>query len=61
LKAFSRIRLKAGETKSITLHIKRSDLEVWGASQEWKLEPGEFTVWAGGSSDAKLSAKFVLK
>jgi beta-glucosidase len=60
LKAFSRVHLKAGETKSMTLHISRSDLEVWGASQEWKLEPGEFTVWVGGSSDMKLSAKFVL-
>jgi len=59
LKAFSRVHLKAGETTSLTLHIKRSDLEVWGASQEWKLEPGEFTVWAGGNSDAKLSTKFL--
>jgi beta-glucosidase len=60
LKAFSRVHLKAGESKSIELHIKRGDLEVWGASQQWKLEPGEFTVWAGGSSEAKLSKKFVL-
>ncbi len=60
LKAFSRVHLKAGETKSITLHIEQKDLKVWGASQEWKLEPGEFTVWVGGSSDAKLSLKFTL-
>ncbi|HTB85411.1 MAG TPA: glycoside hydrolase family 3 N-terminal domain-containing protein [Candidatus Sulfotelmatobacter sp.] len=61
LKAFSRVHLNAGETKSLTLHVKQSDLEVWGASQEWKLEPGEFTIWAGGSSDASLSANFNLK
>jgi beta-glucosidase len=60
LKAFSRVHLKAGETKSITLHIKQSDLEVWGAERKWELEPGEFTVMVGGSSEAGLSAKFNL-
>ena len=61
LKAFSRVHLKVGERRTLSLRIKRSDLEVWGASQQWKLEPGEFTIWAGGGSDAKLSTKFELK
>ncbi|HEV2328196.1 MAG TPA: glycoside hydrolase family 3 N-terminal domain-containing protein [Verrucomicrobiae bacterium] len=61
LKAFSRVHLKSGETKYITLHIKQSDLEVWGAERKWELEPGEFTVMVGGSSAADLSAKFNLE
>jgi beta-glucosidase len=61
LKAFSRVHLKAGETKSITLHVRRSDLAVWSADRQWRLEPGEFTAMAGGSSDTDLSAKFMLK
>ncbi|HXB60269.1 MAG TPA: glycoside hydrolase family 3 N-terminal domain-containing protein [Candidatus Acidoferrales bacterium] len=61
LKAFSRVHLQAGETKSIALHIPQSELTVWGASQEWKVEPGEFTASVGGSSDTDLSAKFILK
>ncbi len=61
LKAFSRIHLKAGETRTLTLRIKKNDLAVWGASQEWALEPGEFTVWVGGDSRAALSKKFILK
>ncbi len=61
LKAFSRVHLEAGETKSLTLHVKQSDLEIWGANQEWKIEPGEFTIWVGGSSDAELSTKFYIK
>jgi beta-glucosidase len=61
LKAFSRIHLKAGETKRVTLHIKRNDLAVWGANEEWSLEPGEFTVWVGGDSRATLSKKFNLE
>ncbi len=60
LKAFSRVHLKAGETKSITLHIKQSDLAVWGANRKWELEPGEFTMMVGGSSAAELSARFDL-
>lgn len=61
LKAFFRIHLKAGETKPVTLRVRKEDLEVWGASREWKLEPGEFTVWVGGNSEAKLSAKFQMQ
>ncbi|HTV75719.1 MAG TPA: fibronectin type III-like domain-contianing protein, partial [Candidatus Baltobacteraceae bacterium] len=61
LKAFSRVHLKAGETRSVTLHIKRNDLAVWGADREWAVEPGEFTVWVGGDSRATLSKKFDLE
>jgi beta-glucosidase len=61
LKAFSRVHLNAGETKSMTLRIPQSELAVWGAGQEWKVEPGEFTASVGGSSDADLSAKFIIK
>ena len=61
LKAFSRIHLKAGESKSLTLHVPRSELAVWGANQEWVVEPGEFTTSVGGSLDTSLSVKFVLK
>ncbi|HVU27583.1 MAG TPA: fibronectin type III-like domain-contianing protein, partial [Verrucomicrobiae bacterium] len=61
LKAFERVHLKAGETKSITLPLKQSDLAVWGANQKWSVEPGEFTAMVGGSSNAGLSAKLFLK
>jgi beta-glucosidase len=61
LKAFSRISLKVGETRSITLHIPQSELAIWGANQQWEVEPGEFTASVGGSSEAPLSANFVLK
>jgi beta-glucosidase len=61
LKAFSRVHLKAGEMQTITLHIKKSNLEIWGAQQTWAFEPGEFTVWVGGDSRAKLSKTFNLE
>jgi beta-glucosidase len=61
LKAFTRVHLKAGETKIITLPIKKDDLEVWGAERKWAFEPGEFTVWVGGDSLAPLGKKFNLE
>lgn len=61
LKAFARVHLNAGETKAITLHVKKSDLAVWGATQTWRVEGGEFTAMVGGDSNAGLTAKFNLK
>ncbi|HEV2327838.1 MAG TPA: glycoside hydrolase family 3 N-terminal domain-containing protein [Verrucomicrobiae bacterium] len=61
LKAFSRIHLNAGETQTVTLHIKRSDLAVWGANRKWAVEPGQFTVWVGGNSQATLTNTFNLQ
>jgi beta-glucosidase len=60
LKGFSRVHLQPGETQHVTLHVKKTDLAVWNAKQEWKIEPGEYTVKVGGSSAANLSAKFKL-
>ncbi|MGA3170744.1 MAG: glycoside hydrolase family 3 N-terminal domain-containing protein [Chthoniobacteraceae bacterium] len=60
LKAFLRVHLKSGETKSITLHIRQSDLAVWGADRKWEVEPGQFTVKLGGSSTGGLYGKFTL-
>ena len=60
LKAFARVHLKAGESRSLTLRIKQSDLAIWGASNEWKIEPGQFTVTVGGSSEGGLTGDFSL-
>jgi len=61
LKAFSRVHLKAGETQTVVLKIKKANLAVWGASRTWTVEPGEYTVTVGGSSAASRSVKFELR
>jgi beta-glucosidase len=61
LKGFSRMHLKPNESKTITFHLKPSDLAVWGANREWNVEPGKYTVTVGGNSASGLSAKFTLK
>jgi beta-glucosidase len=60
LKGFSRIRLKPRETKTVSFRIPQDQLAVWNAEGKWTVEPGNFTIWAGGSSDASLTTKFSL-
>lgn len=61
LAGFSRMHLKPQETRTVTFQIQRSQLAIWNAEGRWTVEPGEFTVWAGGSSQASLSAQFRLE
>jgi beta-glucosidase len=61
LVGFSRIHLKPKETRTITFRIPRSQVAVWNAEGKWAVEPGRFTVWAGGSSEASLTAHFRLE
>ncbi|HWY29418.1 MAG TPA: glycoside hydrolase family 3 N-terminal domain-containing protein [Candidatus Acidoferrum sp.] len=61
LKGFSRIHLLAGESKTVLFRLKPASLAVWGASQQWKVEPGKYTIFVGGSSQATLSSQFTLE
>jgi beta-glucosidase len=58
---FSRVHLRPHETRTVTFAVPQSQLAVWNAERRWVVEPGSFTVWAGGDSRATLSAKFVLR
>jgi beta-glucosidase len=61
LEGFSRVHLTSGQVRHLTLHLKQSDLAVWGATKTWNIEPGEYKVTVGGNSDAHLSVRFLLK
>ena len=53
LKGFQRVALKAGERKTVTVHVRRADLCHWDESaQTWMLEPGTIAFLVGGSSDS---------
>jgi beta-glucosidase len=60
LKGFSRVHLKPQQTKTVSFHIPQDQLAIWNAEGRWVVEPGGFTLWVGGSSDASLTAKFHL-
>ncbi len=61
LKGFSRLHLKPHETKTVVFHIPQSGLAIWNAEGKWAIEPGNFTVWVGSSSEAALTGHFTLK
>ena len=61
LEGFTRVHLKAHESKTVTMHLRQSQLAVWNVEKTWAVEPGYYTVWVGGSSEAELKARFLLK
>ena len=63
LKGFTKVFLKAGEEKEISMEIKGSDLSYWNPdTKEWFPEPGDFTIMIGSSSaDIHLAQRFTLK
>lgn len=48
LRAFQKIALQPGETKTVTFTIPASDLAFVGADGKWILEEGEFAITVGG-------------
>ncbi|MBD3421442.1 MAG: glycoside hydrolase family 3 protein [Chitinivibrionales bacterium] len=48
LKGFQRVNLDAGETKTVAIAIRPYELTLINSLKKRVLEPGEFTVWAGG-------------
>lgn len=60
LKGFKRIHLRPSESQIVTFHLKRSELAVWNSEHRWDVEPGDYTVMVGGSSEASLNAKFTI-
>ncbi|PZR21054.1 MAG: beta-glucosidase [Flavobacterium psychrophilum] len=60
LKAFKRVPLKAGETKTVALQLRAADLEYWNAkTQKFELEKGTIELQAGGASDAIAVTKTI--
>jgi beta-glucosidase len=58
LKGFQRIRLKPGERRRVSFELGAGDLAFYGREMTLILEPGDFHVWIGGSSNAQLGAAF---
>jgi len=52
LKAFDRVTLAAGETKTVTLEIPVKDLRYWNVDKSaWDLEHGKLVLLLGAASD----------
>ena len=51
LAGFERIHLKPGESKEVVFTLDRKHLELLNADMKWTVEPGEFAIMAGASSE----------
>ena len=47
LRAFEKVELQPGETKTVTLKVKGSDLAFVGYDGKWILEKGDFRIQTG--------------
>jgi len=60
LKGFRRVRLAPGEQATVNFRLDSDDLAFFGRDNTSIVEPGEFHLWVGGSSEARLRGEFRL-
>ncbi len=60
LKGFKKIILKSGESKTVTITLKASELGFYNKQMVYAAEPGTFKVFFGGSSEGGLEGNFEL-
>ncbi|NQU88443.1 MAG: glycoside hydrolase family 3 C-terminal domain-containing protein, partial [Mariniphaga sp.] len=59
LKGFKKVKLEPGETKQINFEIGFDELKMLDVNLNWVVEPGEFSVMIGSSSeDIRLNSSF---
>ncbi|KAK4199487.1 glycoside hydrolase superfamily [Triangularia verruculosa] len=62
LKGFEKVFLKAGESKRVSIKVKMQDLGVWNSRMKYVVEPGDFMLIVGASSnDFKGNVTITLK
>lgn len=61
LKDFQKVKLEAGESKTITFVIDKEKLSFYNSDLQWTAESGEFGLMIGSSSsDIRLQSQFEL-
>jgi len=62
LRAFERVTLNPGETKTVTMTLRPEDLMLLDRDMLWRVAPGTFDVMIGNSAeDIPLKASFEVK
>ncbi len=61
LKGFEKISLKPGQRKTVRFKLTEEQLGFYDGRGAFRLEPGAYDVFVGGSSAAGLTASFELK
>ena len=61
LKGFTKVGLKPGEKRTVTLQLDTNDLGFWSPqTHHWSIEPGTFDLWAGNDATAKEHTTFTV-
>ena len=58
LRGFQRVTLKPGKTRQLQFTLGFRELSYYNLDMERVVEPTEYDVWVGGSSEATLGAQF---
>jgi beta-glucosidase len=61
LKAFKKVALKAGESKTLTFTLTENDLKFYNSDLKFVAEPGDFRVFVGPNSRDVKEATFTLR
>ncbi|QMV45234.1 glycoside hydrolase family 3 N-terminal domain-containing protein [Cohnella cholangitidis] len=60
LKAFEKVWLEPGESKTVSFRLKSEQLSIWNREMRFMLEPCELTVYVGGDSLAKTGVELCV-
>jgi len=60
LKAFERVSLKAGESRTLSVKIPVKELAFYGLDGKKKVEPGDFQLWVAGDSASGTPVPFAI-
>jgi beta-glucosidase len=61
LRGFARVRLEPGETKTVRFELTADDLALLDRDLKRVVEPGEFRIFVGSSSeDIRLKGAFLV-
>lgn len=60
LKGFQLVELDPGTSKTVKFELNSDDLSFYTARNKQEAEPGDFTIYVGGTSSASLSTSFKL-
>ena len=61
LKGFQKLLLKAGESTTVSFTLSPSDLGFYDAEGNYLIEPGDFQLFIGPSSETQNAATFTLE
>jgi len=61
LKGFQRVTLKPGQSQTLKFPLGNKELGFYNRDMKWVVEPGEFEVYVGNSSEAPKATSFFIR